>query len=271
MVMLTTATILTSTGQDCLDEATTMAVTLLGTDPVKARELVGAAHAMLLSWKSVRRGISDLARSKRHRRDDRDDAVQESNPLMFRAAHHPLDADEPAVVASTNTIQDVDGGIGSPFRVIDTLSAFHSSGKITDGEYDVARNFEETFAVSGLDNLRASSFFRLPIGSGGVTSLSNTAVSARNTLWAIFEFFGGSGSPTSSALWHVVGLRMSIREFALRTQFGSKGSMSPRRASSILVDALQQLPSAPISRKIKLETMPIEVSIAMSERLSVQA
>ena len=57
---------------------------------------------------------------------------------------------------------------------------------------------------------------------------------------AALDAVGGSTTPAGEALWHIVGLGMSIREWALRTAWSGQ-SRSPKQARSILLGALTLL------------------------------
>ena len=72
------------------------------------------------------------------------------------------------------------------------------------------------------------------------SALSDHQIQARKRVRKAIEAVGGMGSPGGSAVWFVVGLGLSVREWALRQGWGGR-SMSPDEARGALVTAMAVL------------------------------
>ncbi|HEV7254767.1 MAG TPA: hypothetical protein VGN97_16915 [Mesorhizobium sp.] len=95
------------------------------------------------------------------------------------------------------------------------------------------------FTIAALDNMS-----RLEITTALRTSpgnkradLTDAQVGARQRVAHAIAALGGHGSPAGSCVWHVVGLQLSVREWALRQGWNGK-PLRQESAQGILVAAL---------------------------------
>ena len=83
-----------------------------------------------------------------------------------------------------------------------------------------------------------SPLIRLP---GKTTdSLSERSIDARRKVADALDALGGHDSAAGSCAWHVVGLEMSVREWAMRQGWGGR-AVAPPQAQGMLVATLSVL------------------------------
>ena len=132
--------------------------------------------------------------------------------------------------------KDPDGRIVVHHRVVDTLGKMCKAGTISPEMHDAARDFQASFILANLDQLRAVQVLRGP-GTGREADLSERQLDARRRVHEAMEVLGGIGSPAGSVIWHVVGLQRSVREWAMRQGWGGR-PVEQKAAAGILVAAL---------------------------------
>lgn len=141
-------------------------------------------------------------------------------------------------------VVDSDGGIGRPYRVVDTLALMERRGTISAEMRAAGEEFRDDFALGRLDALKAADMERagLASGSGPYAGLSigHRAELARTRVWASIRKCGGIGSPGGSCIWHVLGWGMSLSEWA-QTQGWAGRFVSREAAGGILAAALGTL------------------------------
>ena len=125
-------------------------------------------------------------------------------------------------------------------RVVDSLGKMLRAGTIDQGMHDAARDFQAAFTLAALESLRAMPLIRVSGSSRPDGELTDRQIQARKRVRKAIEAVGGMGSPGGSAVWFVVGLGLSVREWALRQGWGGR-SMSPDEARGALVTALAVL------------------------------
>ena len=131
---------------------------------------------------------------------------------------------------------DPDGRPVLRHRVVDTLGKMLRAGTITQEMHDAARDFQASFTIAQLDPLRALPLARVT-GTGREPDLSERQLDARRRVHEAMEALGGISSPAGSAVWHVVGLQRSVREWAMRQGWGGR-PVRQEQAQGILVAAL---------------------------------
>ncbi len=132
--------------------------------------------------------------------------------------------------------KDPDGRIVVHHRTVDTLGKMLRSGAIDQAMHDAAKDFQAAFIVAQFDPMRAVPILRVP-GTGREPELNERQLQARRQVHEAMEAVGGISSPACSCLWHVVGLRLSVREWAIRQGWGGR-PVDQRAAAGILVAAL---------------------------------
>jgi len=133
-----------------------------------------------------------------------------------------------------------DGRLARHHRVVDTLGMLERNGSIDAALRAAGDAFRRDFWRARLDPLRARPVGRIVGAGGGMPDPGLAELGARRRVHAALEVMGGLASPAGSALWHVVGLERSIREWALREGWGGK-RLSDKTAAGILIGALSAL------------------------------
>ena len=161
-------------------------------------------------------------------------------PLEYRLQHAALEGDAgPTVERFGRQIPDSEGRPGNPHRVYDTLAALHRNGSIDDDALAAGRRFEEDFRLAGLNSLHARDLARL---SGGVAGdLNDAMLAGRERTGRAMKALGGHASPAGAALWSVLGMGQTIKEFAQASQLGAGRSLDQKVAKGIVVAALWAL------------------------------
>ena len=138
-------------------------------------------------------------------------------------------------------IRDADPETGTPVqhrRAVDTLGMMLANGTITAQMHEAGCMFRTLFRAAALDGMRATPLLRLP--GGGGDPLTERHVAARQRIGAALDALGGHDSAAGSCAWHVVGLEMSVREWAMRQGWGGR-PVAPPQAQGILVATLSVL------------------------------
>ena len=123
------------------------------------------------------------------------------------------------------------------YRTVDTLALMLRNGSITGAMHDAGQQFSQDFARAFASGVASSRLDGLPCGTAPGEMLIERNASAARAVRDALEAVGGSGSPAGSALWYVVGLGQSVREWALRQGWAGK-AISLHEAKGILVAGL---------------------------------
>jgi hypothetical protein len=135
--------------------------------------------------------------------------------------------------------KDPDGRIVLLHRVVDSLAQMLKTGAVDGPMHDAGRRFHRDFAIAQLDPLHAADVLRV-LGCGRNPELLDSHVAARRRVHVALEALGGISSPAGSAVWHIVGLQLSVREWSLRQGWGGR-PVEQKEAKGILVAALGML------------------------------
>jgi len=141
----------------------------------------------------------------------------------------------------SDPIREADPETGSPVqhrRAVDTLGMMLANGTITQQMHDAGGYFRALFRSAALDGMSKSVLVRLP-GQAAHT-LSDHHMDARRKVGAALDALGGHDSAAGSCAWHVVGLEMSVREWAMRQGWGGR-PVAPPQAQGMLVATLSVL------------------------------
>ena len=121
-------------------------------------------------------------------------------------------------------------------RTVDTIDRMHKAGTITRAMHDAARDFKAHFIIAAYDATPPRDMIRVS-GGGWTNDLTDNQIAARNRVARALGTLGGSASPGGSCVWHVVGLGLSLREWAMQQGWGGK-PMLVSQATGVLVTAL---------------------------------
>ena len=135
--------------------------------------------------------------------------------------------------------RDPDGAIVVHHRTVDTMGKMLKSGTITQAMYDAAQDLQAAFIIANLDRLRALPVMRMR-GAGREADLSERQLDARRRVHRALEALGGMSSPAGSAVWHIVGLQRSVREWSIRQGWSGR-PVRQEQAQGILIAALGML------------------------------
>jgi hypothetical protein len=151
-----------------------------------------------------------------------------SRPSKWRLQHGDVSA----------PVRDADPETGRPVehrRAVDTLGMMLANGTITSQMHEAGQIFRTLFRCAALDGMRTTQLLR--VAGGSSDPLTERQSSARAKIGAALDTLGGHDSAAGSCIWHVVGLEMSVREWAMRQGWGGR-AVSPPHAQGMLVAAL---------------------------------
>ncbi|MBR0670511.1 hypothetical protein [Neoroseomonas soli] len=138
----------------------------------------------------------------------------------------------------SDPIREADPETGTPVqhrRAVDTLGLMLANGNITPQMHEAGCIFRTLFRSAAIDSMSTSQLIRLP--ASAADRLSNRQLDARRRVLAAMDALGGHDSPAGSCAWFVVGLEMSVREWAARRGWSGKPVPQPI-AGGILIAAL---------------------------------
>jgi len=124
-------------------------------------------------------------------------------------------------------------------RVVDTLANLERVGSITPVMRQAGEEFRRHFHYAGFERLRARPLAPMPTGDVAA-DLTLAQIAGRRRVHAALAVLGGLASPAGSAVWHVVGGEMSLREWALREGWGGR-RVTDKTAAGIVIGALGAL------------------------------
>jgi len=160
-------------------------------------------------------GARSMAGKRNSKRAAADDL---SKPSKWRLQHGGFS--EPVRAADPET--------GTPVahrRAVDTLGLMLASGSITPQMHEAGCIFRTLFRSAALDGIATTQFVRL---SGATAdTMPNRQVDARRRVAGAIDALGGHQSPAGSCVWFVVGLEMSVREWAARRGWSGRPVPQP--------------------------------------------
>lgn len=125
-------------------------------------------------------------------------------------------------------VRDADPDTGSPVahrRAVDTLGLMLANGSITPQMHEAGCIFRTLFHSAAIDSMSTSQLIRLPGSTAGM--MSNRQLDARRRVTSALDALGGHDSPAGSSIWFVVGLEMSVREWAARRGWSGRPVPQP--------------------------------------------
>ena len=107
---------------------------------------------------------------------------------------------------------DPQSRIVSHHRVVDTVGQLERNGTITPDMALAAQAFARDFRAAHLSGLRTSSLVR--VDAPRAADASSGHEGARRRILRDLDALGGMNSPAARAVWHIVGLEESLREWS---------------------------------------------------------
>ena len=166
-----------------------------------------------------------MAGKRKTKRAEREDL---SKPSKWRLQHGGF----------SEPVRDADPDTGVPVahrRAVDTLGMMLANGTITPEMHEAGSIFRTLFRSAALDGIATSQLIRLTGATAG--EMSGRQIDARRRVANAIDALGGHDSPAGSCAWFVVGLEMSVREWATRRGWSGKPVPQPI-AGGMLVAAL---------------------------------
>lgn len=125
-------------------------------------------------------------------------------------------------------IREADPDTGTPVqhrRAVDTLGLMLANGNITPQMHEAGCIFRTLFRSAAIDSMSTSQLIRLP--GSTADRLSNRQIDARRRVLSAMDALGGHDSPAGSCIWFVVGVEMSVREWAARRGWSGRPVPQP--------------------------------------------
>ena len=139
---------------------------------------------------------------------------------------------------------DPEGRLVTHGRTVDTLARMLKAGTIMPTMHDAARDFQAHFTIAPYDAVPTASVVHVRRLRGEKMTwnddLTVRQIAARDRVHDVLAALGGMASPGGSCVWHVVGLQMSLREWAMQRGWNNR-PVRPSEASGILISALGML------------------------------
>ncbi len=144
----------------------------------------------------------------------------------------------------TVRVADPEGRPVTLVRTVDTLARMRKAGTITRAMHQAARDFQAHFTIAAYNATATASIVRVRRLRGEKMTwnddLTVRQIAARDRIRDALAAVGGIASPGGSCVWHVVGLQMSLRAWAMQQGWNNR-PVRPSEASGILISALGML------------------------------
>lgn len=137
--------------------------------------------------------------------------------------------------------EDAEWGRVRHYRTVDTLGLMLKAGTISQGMHDAGRQFQEDFLRAYRPGYARPRMDGLPSGTTMVETIPERHTGAARAVCDALEAVGGIGSPAGEALWHVVGLGWSIREWVVRAEWSGGYVLTVHTAAGALLAGLSML------------------------------
>ncbi len=132
---------------------------------------------------------------------------------------------------------ETDEGMVKHYRKVDTLALMLKNGSISQGMHDAGKHFEGEFALAFASGVGSSRYDGLPASTAPHQTLIEKNSHSAKTVKGAMDAVGGASSPAGSALWYVVGLGLSVREWSSRLSWSGK-PINVHEAKGVLIAAL---------------------------------
>lgn len=109
--------------------------------------------------------------------------------------------------------QHPDYGVVRHYRTVDTLGMMLRAGTISPAMHDAGRQFQDDFLAAYRSGYASPRMDGLPAGSVPAPTLPERNTAAARRVREALDAAGGIASPSGSAVWHVAGLGLSVREW----------------------------------------------------------
>ena len=139
---------------------------------------------------------------------------------MTEPAPSPERRQHDRITRADETVADTNGAIGLPWYTESMLARLERRGDITARERHAGEQFNRLFQLAHLDPLRAADLRRM--APGEQTGRAHGGERARRRIIQAIDALGGHGSPCGSCAWFVLGVDLSLHEWARREGWGGR-------------------------------------------------
>jgi hypothetical protein len=112
--------------------------------------------------------------------------------------------------------RNIDGQSRDVAVVVTTLRDMYRRKAISEDQYTAGVRFKTEFDIAGLDGMRVPSLDRIP-AAGRQGQERERIMEAKDFVFSCMKSLGGTQTLSSRALWNIVGLEMSMRDYAFAT------------------------------------------------------
>ena len=131
---------------------------------------------------------------------------------------------------------------GNGYRRVDPLVEMERRGTISADQKRAGKRFRDLADVAMLDPLRAASYgFRIGGSRPSAHLLPGHIEDARRQIHEAMQQLGGHGTMLANCAWFVIGVGMTVRDFAARAAWASGRTLSREAVSAKVEDALSIL------------------------------
>lgn len=219
-------------------------------DVGEAIAIVEQTAGLRVGWLKAEQQASDEERAGAQERRSLEEARRTAEgrvqPPAERDQH--VGAEPEAALYDTPRVdQDEAGrviGTSSGKNAPDTLQIMFRRNTIDARQLEAGRRFQATFKRAKMDPLKAADYARQKV-QGDRELIVDQIEDAKQQVSAVLTLFGGSvtdglTNASGSLLWHVLGMGMSVKEWASRERHGER-KIHPDVASAYLSGALSVL------------------------------
>lgn len=132
----------------------------------------------------------------------------------------------------------VGGRIAYAQRSVDTLGTFYRNGLISGPMMRAGRRFMGIWRRAHYSDVHAASMVWTPGGGEMSDAQAERITAARKEMHGIMTLLGGHRSPAARSVWFVLGVGLSVSDWALRERLGRGRPLNKKTAGGILIGSL---------------------------------
>jgi hypothetical protein len=132
----------------------------------------------------------------------------------------------------------VGGRIAYAQRSVDTLGTLYRNGSISGPMLHAGRRFMGIWRTAHFSDVHAASMVWTPDGGEMSNEQAERVTAARRQMHGIVTILGGHRSPSARSVWFVLGVGLSVSDWALRERMGRGRPLNRKTAGGILIGSL---------------------------------